>query len=189
MKTHPITGCKRRKKRGRKPYICPHFLRLSFQAFRFLVLGVGGGEARAEGLREGGGRKPAGLGPRLCCAAAATTRTLSGPGTWRAQCQQPGERLEDRAPHAGWETGKEPAKESWKSAFLLIPHCEVLCPLPRRPLARRISLGSEKGLLVVTPSACCSATFFYLCPGPGSWAGVSAARNLGFQLNIPKKGI
>lgn len=92
----------------------------------------------------------------------------------------------------GLKTGETgPLNEKPKKClFCWFPHCEALLfpHHPPWPLPQLISLGPEKRPLVVTPSACHSSTFFYLCPGPGSWAEVSAARNFGFHIEYSQDG-
>lgn len=59
-----------------------------------------------------------------------------------------------------------------------------LTPPPPSPL---ISRAGEKAPCC-NPSARCASFLFYLCPGPGSRTGVSAARNFGFHITYSQDG-
>lgn len=93
----------------------------------------------------------------------------------------------------GWKTGETgPLNEKpRKCLFCWFSHCKVLLPPtpPPWPLPQLISLGSEKRLLVVIPSACCSSTFFYLCPGLAVGKRFQMPEIWGFTLNLSKMGI
>ena len=93
---------------------------------------------------------------------------------------------------AGKQGTRALSMKSWESVFLLILSLQsaalpLLCQ-PTRPLPGLISLRSEKRLLVI-PSAGCSSTLFYLCPGLAVGPGFQLPEILGFTLNLPKMGI
>lgn len=93
---------------------------------------------------------------------------------------------------AGKQGKRALSMKSWESVFFVNSLTAKCCPppplSPTRPLPRLISLGSEKRLLVI-PSAGCSSTLFYLCPGLAVGPGFQLPEILGFTSNLPKMGI
>ena len=93
---------------------------------------------------------------------------------------------------AGKQGKRALSMKSWESVFFVDSLTAKCCsppPLsPTRPLPGLISLGSEKRPLVI-PSAGCSYTLFYLCPGLAVGPGFQLPEILGFTLNLPKMSI